>query len=408
MNNKIENCKLEKRISTYIFNALVIRKKNVMFSSQVELNGETADFIVSDLSLLTCFRIILNPKYWVAELYSRGEWELKKGDLSNFLLYVTENLKSPYNKYFNFLERSSFFHTISQNILTKYFTRKVKNHYNLDPEIYSSFLDDEMVYTCAFYENNNNLSEAQENKYKTIIDRLGVQDRECKILNIGCGWSSFERFVVTRKCNAHIVGLSISDVQVKWSNKHNMKLLKPSEISRIDLKIEDYIDHNPENKYDFVTAIGMVEHVGMGDYSEFFEKTYNILKPCGKMLIHMIVKTESNIPTNSWIDKYIFPGGYSPSPKEILNASEKFFFRLEGVYIHHSINYKKTLQDWRKNLYRNKKVVLDIYKHKYKYNKEISNYMFRQWEIYLAGSEASFSKTNKPQQIAQFLFSKTS
>lgn len=383
----------------------MIHHQDIGFSE--ENVNKDLKFVLIPPPLGICFLIFINPRYWVAESYSRGHWSLKKGDLSLFLTYVSQNTTNKYHWYFEYQrKRTSLNHVLKQKIFTKYFSRKVTSHYNLDPEIYSCFLDKEMVYTCAFYDKNESLEEAQQNKFSTITRRLGCDSGSTFLLNIGCGWGSFERHIVRNNPSIKVTGLSISKAQIDWTKNYHSQHLNEQEIQRINLLMEDYIDHNPETNYDFITAVGMVEHIGQQGYDEFLNKCYSILKPGGKLLIHMIVKAESDIPTNRWIDKFIFPGGYAPSINEVINASENTDFRIENVHIHHPKNYKKTLQKWRSNLEINKKKVLALYKSKFDIDEQTANYYYRQWEIYFAGSESTFSFEVKPQQIAQFVFEK--
>ena len=200
-------------------------------------------------------------------------------------------------------------------------------------------MDDECVYTCAFFDKNESLEEAQINKYHTICNRLGLSGEKADVLNIGCGWGSFERYLVKQNDQIKVTGLSISESQIEWANQRNYTHLEEKQLNRINLKIEDYLIHKSTEGYNAIVAIGMVEHVGLSGYKEFFRKAHSLLKPSGKILVHMIVKPESAVPTNSWMDKYIFPGGYTPSIKEITESVEDLNLRVMGIYIHGPSHY---------------------------------------------------------------------
>ena len=366
-------------------------------------------FIIQIPSLFPVLKIFLNPRFNLLDTYVGGEWKLLKGDLALFFLEVLGNSRKWYLNYLNYLTRRRgvcFF--LKQKIFTKYYTRKVKDHYEIDSDIYSCFLDEDLIYTCAFFKKNDSLETAQTNKYKTILSRLMLENNPIlpKVLNIGCGWGSFERFAVRENATLEAHGVSISDSQINVSNAKSKETLLKEEYSRIYYKKTDYVDYKLDSYFSAIVSIGMIEHVGLGGYNDYFKHANNLLKDNGTLLIHSIVKKESSIPTNPWIDKFIFHGGYIPSVKEIVQSAEKFSFRLTGVFIHGPNNYSKTLQSWRSNLYENHSKMMGLYINKYKFSKERAESLYLQWEAYLAVSQLSFDVDNEPNQIAQFQFIK--
>lgn len=386
---------------------IMVGSETVQFLDEFQEQNAEALFVVDTPPLPIAILMFVSPTYWVPEAYSRGHWSLKKGDLAEFILFGSENASGGYRRYLKYVQkRMTLSHLLKQKVFHKFFTRKVKSHYELDPDFYAQILDPEMVYTCAFYETATTLESAQQEKFRIIAERLNIRNDGSNLLNIGCGWGSFERFIAKTYSHVRITGLSISPRQVAWTKAHNANTLSQTENDRITLVEEDYIDHVSNVRYDAVTAVGMVEHVGQSGYREFFAKSYELLKPKCKLLVHMIVKSKSDTPTNRWIDRFIFPGGYAPSISELTKGAEDQNFRVENIHIHRPENYKRTLLDWRSNLTTNRHKILNLYKHRYRYDDETSEYLFRQWEIFLAGSEASFSLKQHPLQIAQFVFEK--
>lgn len=378
------------------------------FDTSEDKVTDLASYRMAVPSLHVVLLMLSNPNYWIPEAYCRGHWCLQKGDLASFLADTQNKVSKSFKKYMSTLNNKYLpHHILKQKLFTKYFSRLVRSHYEIAPEVYRCFLDEEMVYTCAFFELGDSLSDAQCRKFSVIVDRLELPERP-NILNIGCGWGSFERFIVRKSSFATITGLSISKNQVSWAAERNNEVLEHHEISRINLVVKDYVDYSAVGNFDAVTAIGMVEHVGQSGYQEFFSRAYNFLKPNGILLVHMIVKAESNIPTNSWIDKYIFPGGYSPSISELTRGAEGLGFRVKNIHIHHPCNYARTLREWRLNLHKNKENMRKIYVKSPGTRIDSFEYMFRQWEFYLAASEASFLVADSPLQIAQFVFEKYS
>jgi cyclopropane fatty-acyl-phospholipid synthase-like methyltransferase len=69
-------------------------------------------------------------------------------------------------------------------------------------------------------------------------------------------------------------------------------------------------------KFDRIVSVGMVEHVGKEHLHEDFSAVNEMLENHGISMLHCITgRNEDQV--NSWIDKYIFPGGYIPSIREL-------------------------------------------------------------------------------------------
>ena len=69
--------------------------------------------------------------------------------------------------------------------------KNISYHYDLGNKFYSLWLDKSMTYSSAlFKKDSETLEKAQENKYESIIDQLGVSPGD-HILEIGCGWGGF-------------------------------------------------------------------------------------------------------------------------------------------------------------------------------------------------------------------------
>nr|VFJ54780.1 MAG: cyclopropane-fatty-acyl-phospholipid synthase [Candidatus Kentron sp. DK] len=368
---------------------------------------DSFQYIIKPPSLCYAIRILLRPTFWVPQSYSLGEWYVKKGDLADVIDSAVQNSHDVYGRYFKFIKaQRTIRHLIKQYLFVKFFTRMVRRHYDEDPEIYRCILDEEMSYTCAFYqEESDSLLDAQNNKYEKILERVLLPEESPKVLNIGFGWGSLERYLVRRYSSAQITGLTISNSQLQWAKQHNTAVLDASRNARISLLFQDYADHDAFGIYDAVVAVGMMEHVGKGHFDAFFGKIHELLKPGGRCLIHIMIRPEPNMPTNRWIDKYIFPGGYTPSASEVVESIESTDFIVEQIYIHNSENYRKTVHEWRRNLHRNKETFLKVLSRQ-GFEPDRLEIIFRRWEVYLAGAEVSFSGRPESTQVAHFVMRK--
>jgi cyclopropane-fatty-acyl-phospholipid synthase len=104
------------------------------------------------------------------------------------------------------------------------------------------------------------------------------------------------------------------------------------------------------------------------------------------MLLHAIGRMEPPGGTNTWLRKYIFPGGYTPALSEVLAAIEKVGLWVTDVEVLR-LHYAETLRQWRQRFMANRDKV-----------KAMAGYddrFCRMWEFYLAGSEAAFRYMNQ-------------
>jgi cyclopropane-fatty-acyl-phospholipid synthase len=132
-------------------------------------------------------------------------------------------------------------------------------------------------------------------------------------------------------------------------------------------------------RYDRIVSVGMFEHVGVPYYDTFFGKVRDLLADDGVMLLHTIGRSDGPGSTNSWIAKYIFPGGYVPALSEVAAAIERNGLIVTDVEVLR-LHYAETLREWRRRFAANRAEAARIYDERF----------CRIWEFYLAGSEMAF------------------
>lgn len=71
----------------------------------------------------------------------------------------------------------------------------IKHHYDIGNALYHAMLDTQLTYSCGYWKNAKSLDKAQEHKFKLICRKLNLQPGQ-RVLNIGCGWSSFIKYAV--------------------------------------------------------------------------------------------------------------------------------------------------------------------------------------------------------------------
>src|SRR5690606_1762386 len=134
------------------------------------------------------------------------------------------------------------------------------------------------------------------------------------LIDMGCGWGGFVMYAA-EKYGVKTYGVTLSKEQVAYANE---------EINRRGLQDQvkfDFLDYrDAEGKYDKVLSIGMMEHVGVRDYDNFLAKYRSLMKDKGIGFLHTIGTFAPHVRTNTWMEKYIFPGGQLPLASEVMRS----------------------------------------------------------------------------------------
>jgi len=265
----------------------------------------------------------------------------------------------------------------------------IGHHYDLGNDFFSLWLDETMSYSCAYFKNlEESLLEAQINKTDHILKKLQLEPGE-SLLDIGSGWGGLI-IRAAQQYGVKATGITISEEQYKHTKE---EIEKFGLDGQVEVKLQDYLDLNENNtQFDKIVSVGMFEHVGKENLSMYMLKVNGLLKPGGISLLHSIINEDED-DFNSWIDKYIFPGGYIPSLRETIALLPDFDFHLihlESLRIHYAI----TLDYWYENYKKNWDYVENRYGRRFA----------RMWELYLKACAANFRVAGL--DVYQLLFSK--
>jgi cyclopropane-fatty-acyl-phospholipid synthase len=313
-----------------------------------------------------------------------GGLVVEQGSIAGFLDLMTRNSSQkppvPWGRFLTkmrqFLRRAFRFNNLRRA------KANASHHYDIDERIYRLFLDDDMQYSCAYFEDSSNsLEEAQDAKKRHIAAKLYLEDERLSVLDIGSGWGGLGLYLAQMH-RASVTGINLSDEQLRVSSQRTVIAGAPCEFHKRDYR-------EMSGHFDRIVSVGMFEHVGKRDYRTFFRRCYDLLKEDGLMLLHTIGRLDGPSGTNPWVWKYIFPGGYAPALSELAPIIEKSGLILTDVEILR-LHYAETLRHWRNRLLANRDEVLRIasgpgFKHFIK-----GEAFLRMWEFYLAGCEASF------------------
>ncbi len=321
--------------------------------------------------------ITLNPTLALPEAYMEDELDFIEGDALGLLRIVYQNMDpsgtidAAWTKAVDAvrlaLRRLQQVNTVGRS------RKNVAHHYDLSGEFYRLFLDEDMQYSCAYFEHPDmTLDEAQLAKKRHIASKLRLKPGQ-NVLDIGSGWGGLALYLA-KSFEVDVLGVTLSTEQ------HAMATERANEQdldNQVHFELRDYRDLS--ERFDRIVSVGMFEHVGVNYYRAFVEKCAMLLKPDGVMVLHSIGRSGPPSATNPFIRKHIFPGGYVPALSEVLPAIEKTGLMVTDVEILR-LHYAETLKHWRQRFLANRERAKGIYDERF----------CRMWEFYLAGAEASF------------------
>ena len=320
-------------------------------------------------------KLLINPDLYFGEAYMNGSLVIENGTLTDFLDLAFKNIgRGNINSYGAVIKKikGTFGYLTNLNKIIKS-KENVAHHYDISEKLYDLFLDKNRQYSCAYFKSDSDtLEEAQSNKIHHIIKKLNIQPNQ-KVLDVGSGWGTLA-LAIAKETNASVTGITLSENQFEYSQN---KAKEMNLSNQVDFKLIDYRQLN--EKFDRIVSVGMFEHVGRNFYRTYFNKVFQLLNEKGIALIHTIGSSMPPRDPQPWIQKYIFPGGYTPSLSEISKPIEKSGLIVSDIEVLR-MHYAHTLRNWKERFLSKKDTVLDMFDEKF----------FRMWEFYLASCEMAF------------------
>jgi cyclopropane-fatty-acyl-phospholipid synthase len=258
----------------------------------------------------------------------------------------------------------------------------IQHHYDVSNAFYRLWLDERMVYSCAYFKTDTDtLDQAQAQKLDHICRKLMLKPGE-EFLDIGCGWGGLILWAA-QNYGVKAKGITLS------RNQHDYVSAKICELGlsdRVSVELLDYLDLDPERSYDKIASVGMFEHVGIRNYPRYFGKIYRVLKPGGLVLNHGITQNQVGVASlgsgiGEFVEDYVFPGGQLAHVSRVIEGLAADGLELvdaESLREH----YAQTLWRWVDRLEANADSA----------RREAGEERFRVWRIYLAGSAHAFDR----------------
>lgn len=329
--------------------------------------GEVGALLVRDRR--TLLGLVLNPNSCFGEGYLSGRLEVQ-GDFATVIDALTR-VSGPSRP--SLVERLGLWIAPANDLLAA--RRNIHHHYDLGNDFYRLWLDPELVYTCAYYDDPGApLEHAQTAKLDLVCRKLDLRPGE-RVLEAGCGWGSLA-FHMARRYGVTVRAFNISTEQIRLARE---RAAREGLSDRVEFVEDDY--RNASGRFDAFVSVGMLEHVGRRSYGALAQTLRRCLRrDTGRGLLHFIGRDRPR-PLNAWIRRRIFPGAYAPSLAEvmslILEPADLSVLDVENLRLH----YARTLADWRLRFEASGDAVRGRFGEPF----------YRAWRLYLAGSEAAFA-----------------
>jgi cyclopropane-fatty-acyl-phospholipid synthase len=251
-------------------------------------------------------------------------------------------------------------------------------HYDVSDDFYRLWLDERMVYSCAYFEDaDDGLDQGQRNKLDHLCRKLRLQAGE-RLLDIGCGWCALIRWAAVHYgVSAH--GITLSRNQYE----HCRRMIAAEGLQgRVSVELRDYRDMAGDAVFDKIVSVGMFEHVGIGNFPIYFGMARRLLKPGGLFLNHGITHDtegwQKSVST-MFINRYVFPDGELDTVSNVQRAMERSGFEILDVEALRP-HYALTLRHWVQRLENGREEAL----------RHVSESTYRVWRLYMVACALSF------------------
>ena len=323
----------------------------------------------------TPLRAAFNPALELGEAYMDGRLLVEQGDIRAFLDLVGLNTHwdddDPVRlRVWRPWRRGGRLETWNWARKAR---RNAAHHYDLSSKLYALFLDEDLQYSCGYFTTPDaDLAEAQAAKKAHIAAKLDLRSGQ-RVLDIGCGWGGLALYL-HRIAGVDVTGITLSEEQLAIARQ---RAVDAGVADHVRFELLDY--RAVRGSFDRIVSVGMFEHVGPPNYQTFFERCRALLTADGVMLLHTIGRADGPAPTDRWLARYIFPGGYVPALSQIAPAAEDarlWITDLEVLRLH----YAYTLSHWYERVLASRDAIIALYDERF----------FRMWQFYLAGALVAF------------------
>lgn len=251
----------------------------------------------------------------------------------------------------------------------------VRFHYDIPTEFYRLWLDEQLIYSCAYFiRRNDDLESAQAQKLDHICRKLRLKAGE-RLLDIGCGWGGLALHAA-RWFGAYVHGITLSVQQAEVARQR----IAAAGLSRYcTVEVKDYREVLGENVYDKIVSVGMVEHVGSSQISNYMRHVYRLLKQGGVFLNHGITTSESLGRLGPFADRHVFPDAEVVPLHDVVTAVEDEQMEVRDIESLRE-HYALTLEQW----------VRRLEAHYAQASELVGETTYRIWRLYMTAAAHKF------------------
>lgn len=331
----------------------------------------------------TLWKLVVDPTFQFGVAYSDARL-MVEGDLLETLAEISHGFHRT-KRGLQPRRLSKLLHRPHRNSL-KGSRENIHRHYDLGNDFYKLWLDEQLVYTCAFFPTPNaTLEEAQIAKMDYVCRKIWLRPGE-RVIEAGCGWGALALHMA-KHYGVKVRAFNISKEQLAYARERAKAEGLQNQVEFIE---DDW--RSIRGTCDAFMSVGMLEHVGRRNYVELGRVIDRCLTSDGRGLIHSIGQNMPR-PFDLWTERYIFPGAYPPTLREMTDIFQPRMFSIldvENIRRH----YAETLRNWLARFERNVETVRTMFDDRF----------VRMWRLYLAASATAFETGNL--QLFQVVFAR--
>jgi cyclopropane-fatty-acyl-phospholipid synthase len=284
--------------------------------------------------------------------------------------------------------------------------RNIHQHYDLSNDMFALFLDETMTYSAALFGRDpfpagalpggpepgaadpaDTLAAAQRRKIDRMLDIAAVGPGS-RVLEIGTGWGELAIRAAGR--GARVLSVTVSAQQQALARQ---RIAEAGLSDQVTVELRDY--REVTGQFDAIVSVEMIEAVAERYWPAYFATLDRLLAPGGRIGLQSITMAHERMMatrrTQTWILKYIFPGGLIPSVTAIRENLRQHTTLEITDQLDFGPHYARTLQIWRDRFGAVADDLGDL---------GFDTVFRRMWELYLAYSEAGFRSGYL--QVSQF------
>ncbi|MBC7951043.1 MAG: class I SAM-dependent methyltransferase [Rhodospirillaceae bacterium] len=339
-------------------------------------DGSPPTSVVRFTDAATERRVFMAPHYHLLDAFTEGRMVVEQGSLLDFLDLCAANVAHHGYTLPTRLHQGlgRLFLAWEQYNPIPLSHRRIAHHYDLHEDLFRLFLDDDMQYSCGYFDSHStSLDSAQAAKKRHIAAKLRLADGQ-RILDIGCGWGGMALSLASM-AHVEVLGITLSEEQLAVARR---RAAEAGLDGRVRFELMDY--RKVQGQFDRIVSVGMFEHVGPPHYRSYFRRIHQLLADDGIALLHSIGDVESGY-SHPWIRRHIFPGSYTPALSQVLPHVERSGLLTTDVEILHT-HYALTLKAWRDRFLAHRAQAAELYDERF----------CRMWEAYLSACEVGFRR----------------